>query len=85
MKTRKLNKMKAIELVKTASEDGTRFETSVIRELEAEKKIQWKDGKAHGLSGNKAYMVKRNESGMALYVLSTDPYQEWHYCGIISE
>jgi hypothetical protein len=75
--------MNAIELVKTASAEGTRFEMKVIVELDNENKIQWNGG--NRINKSAAYCVKKNDNGMALFMMAINPVQEWHFVGKISE
>ena len=75
--------MKATELIKNAKAEGTRFEMKVFIELDNENKIQWTGG--NSLNKSAAYCIKKNEKGMALYVLATNPVQDWHFCGKIIE
>ena len=75
--------MKAIELVKNAKTEGTIFEMKVFVELDSENKIQWNGG--NSLNKSAAYCVKKNEKGMALFVMAINPVQEWHFVGKIIE
>lgn len=75
--------MNAIELVKTASLEGTRFQMKVFIELDNTNKIQWKGG--NRLNKSATYCVKKNESGMALFMMTINPIQEWYFVGKITE
>ena len=75
--------MEAIELVKTASAEGTIFETKVLVELDNANKIHWNGG--NSLNKSAAYCTKKNNKGIALFMMAINPVQKWHFVGKITE
>jgi len=74
--------MKTIELIKTSSRKGTIFGMKVFIELDNENTIQWHGG--NSLNKSATYCVKKNDNGMALFMMAINPFQKWHFVGKIT-
>jgi hypothetical protein len=65
--------------------NSTEYQISVseVRNLSNNGKIQWLNNSPRSMGGNMSYRIKENEEGIALFILSCEPRQIYHFCGKI--